>query len=64
MPWKIPLSDIDFGPEEEAAALRVIRSRWLSMGAETEAFERSLPNTSVSNTQWQLPMELPRCILS
>jgi dTDP-4-amino-4,6-dideoxygalactose transaminase len=38
--WKIPLSDIDFGAEEEAAALRVIRSRWLSMGAEAEAFER------------------------
>jgi dTDP-4-amino-4,6-dideoxygalactose transaminase len=38
--WKIPLSDIDFGPEEEAAALRVLRSRWLSMGPEVEGFER------------------------
>lgn len=39
MNWKIPLSDIDFGPEEESAVLRVLRSRWLSMGAETAAFE-------------------------
>jgi dTDP-4-amino-4,6-dideoxygalactose transaminase len=38
--WKIPLSDLDFGPEEEAAALRVLRSKWLSMGPEVEAFER------------------------
>ena len=36
----IPLSDIDFGPEEEEAVLRVLRSRWLSMGEETQAFER------------------------
>jgi dTDP-4-amino-4,6-dideoxygalactose transaminase len=36
----IPLSDIDFGPEEEEAVLRVLRSKWLSMGEETQAFER------------------------
>ncbi|MFC1812450.1 DegT/DnrJ/EryC1/StrS family aminotransferase [Thermodesulfobacteriota bacterium] len=40
MNWKIPLSDIDFGPEEEEAVLRVLRSKWLTMGSETEAFEK------------------------
>ncbi len=35
----IPLSDLDYGPEEEAAVLRVLRSRWLSMGPEVQAFE-------------------------
>lgn len=38
--WTIPLSDLDYGPEEEAAVLRVLRSRWLSMGPEVQAFER------------------------
>jgi dTDP-4-amino-4,6-dideoxygalactose transaminase len=38
--WKIPLSDLDFGAEEEAAMLRVLRSKWLSMGPEVETFER------------------------
>ncbi|MDP2896304.1 MAG: DegT/DnrJ/EryC1/StrS family aminotransferase [bacterium] len=37
--WRIPLSDLDYGTEEEAAALRVLRSGWLSMGPEVEAFE-------------------------
>lgn len=37
--WKIPLSDLDYGPEEEAAVLRVLRSRWLSTGPEVQAFE-------------------------
>ncbi len=39
MNWTVPLSDVNYGPEEEAAVLRVLRSRWLSMGAETAAFE-------------------------
>lgn len=39
MEWRIPLSDIDFGPQEEEAALQVIRSRWLSMGSVTQQFE-------------------------
>ena len=39
MKWKIPLSDLDLGSEEEEAVLRVIRSQWLTMGAETQAFE-------------------------
>jgi len=39
MDWRVPLSDIDFGKEEEAAVLEVLRSRWLSMGAITQQFE-------------------------
>ncbi len=39
MNWKIPLSDIDFGPEETAAVLSVLESRWLTMGGVTQAFE-------------------------
>ena len=38
--WRIPLSDLDYGREEEVAVERVLRSRWLSMGPEVEAFER------------------------
>jgi dTDP-4-amino-4,6-dideoxygalactose transaminase len=38
--WRIPLSRPEIGREEEEAALRVLRSRWLTMGAETEALER------------------------
>lgn len=37
--WSIPLSDLDYGPEEEAAAVRVLRGKWLSMGPEVQAFE-------------------------
>lgn len=40
MAWKVPLADIDFGVEEEEAVLRVVRSRWLSMGEETQSFEK------------------------
>jgi dTDP-4-amino-4,6-dideoxygalactose transaminase len=39
MNWRVPLSDIDFGPEEEQAVLNVLRSRWLSMGSVTRQFE-------------------------
>ena len=40
MQWKIPLSDIDFGPEERAAVDDVLQSRWLTMGSVTEEFEQ------------------------
>jgi len=40
MPWKIPLSDLDFGPEELQAVHDVLASKWLSMGQVTETFER------------------------
>ena len=39
MDWRIPLGAIDFGVEEEAAVLDVLRSRWLTMGSVTQAFE-------------------------
>jgi len=37
--WRVPLADIDLGPEEEAAVLEVLRRRWLTMGSVTAAFE-------------------------
>jgi len=40
MQWKIPLSDIDFGLEEQAAVQTVLQSKWLTMGGVTEEFER------------------------
>jgi dTDP-4-amino-4,6-dideoxygalactose transaminase len=40
MDWRVPLADIDFGEEEELAVQKVIRSRWLSMGEETQNFEK------------------------
>jgi dTDP-4-amino-4,6-dideoxygalactose transaminase len=39
MDWRIPLADIEFGPEEEQAVLQVVKSRWLTMGAVTQQFE-------------------------
>ncbi len=38
--YRIPLFDLNYGREEEEAVLRVIKSKWLSQGPETEAFER------------------------
>ena len=38
--WRVSLSDIDFGPDEEDAVLAVLRSKWLTMGERTAAFER------------------------
>ena len=40
MTLRIPLSDLDYGEEEEAAVLEVLHSRWLTMGAVTQEFER------------------------
>ena len=39
--WRVPLCDIDYDEAEEAAALRVLRSRWLTLGPEVEHFERA-----------------------
>ncbi|MEW6716782.1 MAG: DegT/DnrJ/EryC1/StrS family aminotransferase [Chloroflexota bacterium] len=39
MEWRVPLSDLDFGPQEEEAVLRVLHSRWLTMGSVTQEFE-------------------------
>jgi dTDP-4-amino-4,6-dideoxygalactose transaminase len=38
--WRVPLADLDYGPEEEEAVLEVLRSKWLSMGPQVQAFER------------------------
>lgn len=37
--WRVPLADIDLGSEEENAVLKVIQSRWLTMGEVTNEFE-------------------------
>jgi dTDP-4-amino-4,6-dideoxygalactose transaminase len=37
---RIPLSDLDYGPDEEAAVQRVLSRRWITMGPEVETFER------------------------
>jgi dTDP-4-amino-4,6-dideoxygalactose transaminase len=39
MDWRVPLADLDYGPEEEAAVSKVLRSKWLTMGAITQEFE-------------------------
>lgn len=40
MKWKITLSEPDIGQEEIAAVTKVIKSKWLTMGAVSEEFER------------------------
>lgn len=35
----IPLFDLNFGPEEEAAVIEVMKSKWISMGPKTKEFE-------------------------
>jgi dTDP-4-amino-4,6-dideoxygalactose transaminase len=39
MDWRVPLADLDYGQEEEQAVVRVLRSKWLTMGAITQEFE-------------------------
>jgi dTDP-4-amino-4,6-dideoxygalactose transaminase len=39
MAWKVPLADLDYGPEEERAVIEVLRSKWLTMGEVTQQFE-------------------------
>lgn len=63
MNWRIPLADIDFGPEESAAVQAVVASKWLTMGAVTQEFEQAFANftgakhaLSVSNATAALHM--------
>lgn len=49
MAWRIPLSDIDLGLEEEAAVQRVLRGRWLTMGETTKEFEDQFAKYMNSN---------------
>jgi dTDP-4-amino-4,6-dideoxygalactose transaminase len=37
--WKITLSDISISQKEEAAVLKILRSRWFTMGETTKRFE-------------------------
>ena len=37
--WIVPFADLDFDRLETAAVARVLRSRWLTMGAVTKKFE-------------------------
>jgi dTDP-4-amino-4,6-dideoxygalactose transaminase len=39
MEWKVPLFEVHIGDEEIDAVTRVLRSRWLTMGAVTQEFE-------------------------
>src|SRR5512142_751928 len=41
MQWQIPLSDIDFDIEEEETVHNVLQSKWLTMGAVTQEFEKA-----------------------
>ena len=41
MEWKIPLSDIDLGVEDQAAVDKVLSSKWLTMGSVTQEFEQA-----------------------
>ncbi|MBN1304049.1 MAG: DegT/DnrJ/EryC1/StrS family aminotransferase [Anaerolineales bacterium] len=45
MDWRVPLADLNFGPEEEEAVLQVVRSGWLSMGGVTRQFEQAFAET-------------------
>src|SRR5262249_7500504 len=45
---RIPLTDLDYGPEEEAAVVEVVRSKWLSMGPQVLAFEKESPGHAAS----------------
>ena len=40
MSWRVPLFDLVLGNEEIKAVTRVLKSGWLTMGKETQAFER------------------------
>jgi len=41
MAYKIPLFDLNFGKEEEAAVIEVLRSKWISMGEKTTELEHN-----------------------
>lgn len=40
--WRIPFTALNYGPEEEGAVMRVLRSGWISMGPEVQSFEREI----------------------
>lgn len=44
MEWKIPLSDIDLDEEEIREVVKVLKSKWLSLGPVTQRFEEEFAN--------------------
>src|SRR5512135_3050513 len=40
MEWRVPLADLEYDETEQQAVADVLRSRWLTMGAVTQEFER------------------------
>jgi dTDP-4-amino-4,6-dideoxygalactose transaminase len=44
MDWTVPLSDIDFGPEEIDGVKKVLASKWLATGEVTARFEKEFAN--------------------
>jgi len=42
--WEVPLTDLDLGQEEIEAVVRVLESKWLTMGQVTQEFERRFAN--------------------
>jgi len=56
MEWRIPLADLDYGPEEAQAVLDVIQRRWLTMGAVTTSSRAPSPprgcETLVGGLEW------------
>jgi len=41
MAYKIPLFDLNYGKEEEKAVLKVITSKWISMGPKVQELEKN-----------------------
>ena len=48
MDWRVPLADVNLGPEELEAVSAVIRSGWLTMGSVTQAFEQEYAQSTGS----------------
>ena len=48
MEWRVPLADVNLGPEELEAVSAVIRSGWLTMGEVTQAFEKEYAQSTHS----------------
>jgi dTDP-4-amino-4,6-dideoxygalactose transaminase len=40
MNWRVPLADLDYDDEEKQAVLRVLESKWLTLGSVTADFEK------------------------
>lgn len=50
--YQIPLFDLNYGEEEEAAVLATLRSRWISMGPRCEELEKKMAESlSVDGTR-------------